>query len=352
MFFENTECIHCGHLLAFLPDVSDVRSVASTTGDRRHSPLIDATARAYRLCANNIEQQVCNWAVMDADRNRLCVSCRLTRVIPDLSVPSHRSKWCKLEQAKRRLVYTLLRLGLPFATKQEDPDAGLAFEFLDVAPALYSTPAHTGHRDGVITIDVAEANDAERERRRALLHEPYRTLLGHLRHEIGHYYWDRLIRDRESLTAFRALFGDERADYPQSLRRHYDHGPMGNWQEHFVSAYAGSHPWEHWAETWAHYLHMTDTLEMASACGMSLRPQRAHEPSLACVPTQVGSAGVPFDQLIDSWFPVTYLLNNLNRSLGLPDAYPFVLSTPVLDKLEFVHDTIATAKVPVQLCTP
>ena len=338
VFFENTECLRCGHLLAFLPDVADVRSLEATSGGRWRSPLADSAGLEYRLCANYTEQHVCNWALMDADLDSLCVSCRLTRVIPDASTPSHRDGWCRLESAKRRLVYSLLRLELPFATKQDEPASGLAFDFLADVDA---TPILTGHADGVITINIAEADDSERERRRTQLHEPYRTLLGHFRHEIGHYYWDRLIGEHQPLAEFRARFGDERSDYAQALQRHYDNGPSADWQQQFVSAYAASHPWEDWAETWAHYLHMTDTLETAAACGISVHPHRANEPSLTVVPNQVGSPGGSFDRLIDTWFPVTHVLNNLNRGLGLPDAYPFVLSTPVLDKLRFVHDIVS-----------
>jgi len=178
----------------------------------------------------------------------------------------------------------------------------------------------------------------QRERRRLQLHEPYRTLLGHFRHEIGHYYWERLLAGSDRLEAFRAAFGDERADYAEALKRHYEQGPPEQWQERFISTYASAHPWEDWAETWAHYLHMTDTLEMAAACGLSLRPRHADEPSLktAGQDKPLGS----FEQKIEAWFPLTYVLNNLNRGLGLVDGYPFVLSPPVIEKLRFVHDTI------------
>jgi hypothetical protein len=343
VFFENTGCIHCGHLLAFLPDVADMRSLEPLSGGLWRSPLADSTGLEYRLCANYAEQHVCNWAVVESDLHSLCLSCRLTRVIPDLSAPAHRVEWFRVEQAKRRLVHTLLGLRLPFATKQEEPVTGLVFDFLADAPVTGSSPVLTGHAGGVITINVAEADHAERERRRAQLHEPYRTVLGHLRHEIGHYYWDRFIKDQEPLNAFRELFGDERSDYAQALQRHYDCGPSADWQQQFVSAYAASHPWEDWAETWAHYLHMTDTLETAAACGIAVHPKRAHEPTLTKVPSQAGSPGTSFDRLIDSWFPVTYVLNNLNRGMGLPDAYPFVLSLPVLEKLRLVHEIVAAS---------
>ena len=199
----------------------------------------------------------------------------------------------------------------------------------------------TGHDNGVITINVAEADDAERERRRLQMHEPYRTLLGHFRHEVGHYYWDRLIKDSPRLEAFRAVFGDERKDYAQALQEYYQQGPPANWQQQFISIYASSHPWEDWAETWANYLHMTDTLETAATCGLMLHPGRKDEPTLPAPPK--AGPNTSFERLLEGWFPLTYVLNNLNRGLGLPDGYPFVLSTPTLDKLRFVHDTVHAA---------
>jgi hypothetical protein len=289
----------------------------------------------YRLCDNYTQQNVCNWAVAADDPQSLCRSCRLTRMIPDLRQPGYKEAWYRLEVAKRRLVYTLLNLGLPLDNKISDPEQGLAYEFLVDLPA---TPALTGHSQGVITLNIAEADDAEREKRRVQLHEPYRTLLGHFRHEVGHYYWERLIASSDRLETFRQLFGDEREDYEEALKRHYKQGAPAAWQQRFVSAYASAHAWEDWAETWAHYLHMTDTLETAAACGLSLRPHRQDEPSLKTdVP---GDRSNSFEQMISDWFPLTYVLNNLNRGLGLPDGYPFVLSTPAIDKLRFVHETV------------
>jgi len=328
VFFENTACVSCGHLLAFLPDLMLVGSLGQGEKDSWVSPL--RPHGAYRLCANYRQAQVCNWAVDANDPNLLCLSCRLTTVIPDLSVEGHLTAWFKFEVAKRRVVYALLTLGLP--------RDGLSYRLLDDAgqPAVF-----TGHANGVITLNVAEADDAERERRRLSLGEPYRTLLGHIRHEIGHFYWSRLIaQGEESVRRFRERFGDERADYSAALQRHYAEGAPGDWQEEFVSAYASAHPWEDWAETWAHYLHMVDTLETAAACGVSLEPKRGDEPSLARMPEAVTQAGA-FDQLLDSWFPLIYLMNNLNRGMGIADAYPFVLAPRAIEKLRFVHDVIA-----------
>lgn len=337
-FFENVRCVVCGHTLAYIPDLGVVGSLDPVAGtDTWTSPLPRATGRVYKLCGNSAAHGVCNWALPAADPHALCESCRLTRVIPDLCVPDHLSAWQKLEVAKRRLVYTLLKLGCPVLDKTDDPARGLAFEFRADTPAA---AVLTGHADGVITVNVAEADDAERERRRVQLHEPYRTLLGHFRHESGHYYWDRLIAGGPHLEAFRERFGDERADYAEALKAHHDAGPPDDWPDRFVSAYAAAHPWEDWAETWAHYLHMTDTLETAADCGLSLRPARTDEPTLKVV-VPPDSPKASFDRLIDAWFPLTYALNNLNRGLGLPDGYPFVLSAPAVDKLRFVHEVVA-----------
>jgi hypothetical protein len=342
VFFENHSCVGCGRQLAFLPDIAEIGSLDPGIAGTWVSPLAGASPIGYRLCANYTTHNVCNWAIRADDPSPLCSSCRLTRAIPDPSMQWQREAWYKLEVAKRRLVYSLLQLRLPVANRVDDPQHGLAFEFLADQPQG-SGPVMTGHLDGVITINLAEADDAERERRRLQLHEPYRTLLGHVRHEVGHYYWERLIAGTRLLGPFRSLFGDERADYGAALQAHYDSGPPGDWQSRFISSYATSHPWEDWAESWAHYLHMTDTLETAAACGVSIRPRRRDEPALTRVPAAAGSPDAAFDRLMDSWFPMTYVLNNLNRGLGAPDAYPFVISQPAIEKLRFVHEVIAAA---------
>jgi hypothetical protein len=341
LFFENVTCMRCGRALGYLPELADLVSL-----DR-----IDAGAglwaspragRTLRLCQNYVAHDVCNVVLAEGDPNALCSSCRLTRTIPNLSRSGNQRLWYELEVAKRRLVYTLDQLGLPLKNRVEDPVHGVAFDFLeDPEPGTGAPPVLTGHAEGVITVNVAEADPAERVRRRVQLGEPYRTLLGHFRHEIGHYYWDELIRGSRRHEAFRALFGDERADYTAALQRHYqgEQAPAG-WQERYVSAYATMHPWEDWAETWAHYLHMADTLETAAACGISLTPGRADEPTLKDVPDPTARA-VPFERMLESWGAITYVLNNLNRGLGNGDAYPLSLSPGSSEKLRFVHETIA-----------
>jgi hypothetical protein len=345
-FFENTQCTRCHRLLAYLPDLKAMASLDQAADGTWTSPWSQARGRAYHLCQNYNQQAICNWAIPVSDSNSLCSSCRLTQLIPNLRRPGSIERWQRLEAPKRRLMYGLAQLGLAVKSKAEDPENGLAFQFCSDQDTPDDKPALTGHDEGLITVNIAEADDSERERRRVQLHEPYRTLLGHFRHEIGHYYWDRLIRDGSTLEAFRALFGDERIDYAQALQEHYGNGgPPPDWQQSFVSAYAATHPWEDWAETWAHYLHITDTLETAAACGLSLRPRHDNEPALDHIALQTADRSVAFDQLIADWFPVTYVLNNLNRGMGLPDAYPFVLSAPAIEKLRFVHDVIATAPV-------
>lgn len=337
LFFENVVCVRCGRALAYVPELMDLVSLDPIGGDRWMSPR---AGRPLRLCRNYATHDVCNVAVDADDPNTLCRSCRLTRTIPNLSRPANQGRWYDLEVAKRRLLYTLDQLGLPLKNRTEDPEHGLAFEFLeDPDPGTGGPPVMTGHAEGVIIVNVAEADEAERVRRRVELNEPYRTLLGHFRHEIGHYYWDQLVRGTHRIEPFRALFGDERADYDAALHRHYQGAPA-HWQDEYVSAYATMHPWEDWAETWAHYLHMTDTLETAAACGISLRPPRDDEPTLSHVPDPTDSE-VSFERMMQGWSAITYVLNNLNRGLGNGDAYPFVLSTRSIQKLRFVHETIA-----------
>ncbi len=340
----------CGRALAYLPDREKMVALEQGTDGLWRMGGSRALGAAYRSCANRDEHNVCNWAVSADDPNPYCISCRLTHVIPNLEMLESRVAWARLESSKRRMLSTVLMLDLPLLSKQEDPENGLAFEFLadPVDPA--APRILTGHTDGLITVNLAEADDVERERRRAAMNEPYRTLLGHFRHEVGHYYWDRLVRDSDVIDGFRALFGDERADYDEALKVHHKNGAPANWAESFVSAYASAHPWEDWAETWAHYLHITDTLETAIASGMSLRPKRADEPSLRPDLPVVGRCAESFDDLIDGWFPLTFVLNNLNRGMGLSDAYPFILSAPVVEKLRFVHGVIAAA--PRTTCEP
>jgi hypothetical protein len=274
LYFENTRCERCGHNLGYLPDSALLSALVREGGDRWR-PL--ATREGlFRFCAN-AGYDACNWLVPAEGGQAFCSACRHNRTIPDLGSPENLLRWQRLETAKHRLIYGLLRLGLPLVSKFEDPGAGLAFDFLADGAGPEETPqVVTGHARGLITINVAEADDVERERARQDMAEPYRTLLGHFRHEVGHYYWERLVQDGLWLDAFRTLFGDERQDYGACLQVHHAEGPPLDWRERFVSGYASAHPWEDFAETWAHYLHIVDTLETAaprSVCGSA--PRRA-----------------------------------------------------------------------------
>ena len=332
---ENELCMGCGSRLVFVPELSEILAWGSAEDSITEERSLSAQQQRYRLCQNYIDSNTCNWAVPADDSNPLCVSCRLTQIIPDLTIPQNLSRWYKLEIAKRRLIVGLLRLALPISNTIDGNVPRLAFHFLadDVDRVL------TGHECGLITINIAEADDDERERRRVRMHEPYRTLVGHFRHEVGHYYWDVLIGPSPRLDGFRSLFGDERADYAQALEQYYEHGAASDWQLNFVSAYASTHPWEDWAETWAHYLHMVDSLDTAYESGLSVTPRQSSEPRLEPIPGFSPRTSA-FGRMIEAWHALTYVLNDLNRGLGLHDAYPFVLSDRVIAKLEFVHDTI------------
>ena len=305
--FESLVCLHCRTDLAF---------------DWEARELAVLTAR----CGNR-DELACNGQAPDS----WCASCLLTRRRSEAIGVRHRLS--RAEQAKRRLLFTLLELALPVGSWR-DGEGGLGFDLLDST----SAPVTTGHADGIITLDLAEADSVHREQVRVHLDEVYRTVLGHLRHEVGHYYEGVLVQDR---ARYRALFGDERASYSDALDRHYEQGAPPDWAASYVSAYATMHPFEDFAETFAHYLHLRDTLQTASSWGVSVAgPEAADLAPLASFPVL---ASDDFRSLVDTWLPLTYALNALNRSMGEDDLYPFVLTPPVLEKLAFVHELVAQA---------
>jgi len=337
LYFENVRCENCGHALGYLPDWATISAIEPARNDAWSA--LGANGQHYRYCKNR-EFGVCNWMVPAESPETFCAACRYNQTIPDLSLPENAGRWQKLEAAKHRLLYTLLRLRLPLSNRMDDPQHGLAFDFLNDAPDSHGDRIMTGHDNGVITLAVKEADDAEREQIRTRMGEPYRTLLGHFRHESGHHFWDLLVRDGGRLDSFRAVFGNEQQDYGAALKAHYSNPPPPDWQQRFVSAYASAHPWEDFAETWAHYLHIVDTLETAQSFGLKVQPR----------PWRVGeqTAEVDFDphsatdieQLIAAWLPLSYAVNSLNRSMGQVDFYPFVLSPIAIGKLGYVHDLV------------
>ncbi len=350
LYFENTRCLSCGRTLGFLPDQLAL-SALEEVSDGEWRALV-ASNGIYRQCRNYIDENVCNWMVSREDGSAYCRACRLNHLIPDLSESRNKVLWTRIETAKRRLLYTLLRLGLPLVDRVADPERGLAFEFLadpsagiEFADDSGAQRVLTGHRAGLITINIAEADPSAREDMRERMGEQYRTLLGHFRHESAHYYWDLLIRGSEWEERFRSVFGDERADYAEALRNYYERAQNG-WQSGFISPYASAHPWEDFAETWAHYLHMVDTLETAHAHGFVVEGRKLRPPvSVAAATMQHAAAPdvvpVMFDELLGYWIELTLAMNALNRSMGLDDAYPFALSPQARTKLGFVHGLIA-----------
>ncbi|MGH3755131.1 MAG: zinc-binding metallopeptidase family protein [Pseudonocardiaceae bacterium] len=313
VFFENTECLQCGTELGFVTERRSLIRFDDGTGLRR--------------CAN-LRLASCNWLVTGMDPGALCLSCRLTRMRPPDSDADAMLAFADAEAAKRRVVFQMLELGLPLTSWIDEP-GGLGYDLLS---SRYEKVV-TGHQDGIVTIDLAESDDPHRERVRQDMGEPYRTMLGHLRHETGHYYWAVLIEQTGWLARFRELFGDERADYGKAMERHYAQGAPAGWEAQHVSAYATMHPWEDWAETFAHYLHIHDTLQTAAAFGM--RIEHREEALSACPAVDVD--GEPFESIMADWLPLTYALNAVNRSMGRDDLYPFVLSPLVIDKLTWVH---------------
>ena len=313
LYFENTQCVSCGRALGYLPSMECVTALEDSNGQRR--ALAEPRGR-YRYCTN-AAYDACNWLVRADSPDAFCVACRHNRTVPDLNQWDNVRHWQRIELAKHRLFYTLLRLRLPLHTKAEDPD-GLAFDFLQgphtFAPSL--APVWTGHSSGVITLNISEADDAERERQRHAMGEPYRTLVGHFRHESAHYFWDRLVRNSPNLDEYRRIFGDERQDYGQALQQHYATGAQPDWPDHFVTSYASSHPWEDFAETWAHYLHIVDTMEMARAFNLHVEPRIDDSGQLEATIDFNSYKIANFQIIVDGWLPVSFAMNNINRCMG------------------------------------
>lgn len=331
LYFENTRCERCGHRLGYAPLLNRMLSLEGGP-DVWTAQHVDNMA--FRFCAN-AAHGACNWLVLESPGHDLyCRACRHNELVPDISLPVDLARWQAIERAKKRLIYSLLRLHLPLATRNEDPVHGLSFRF--PSEELSPAPVLTGHDRGIITIALKEADDAAREYRRTQFNEPYRTLLGHFRHEIGHYYWSILVANRPAHEEFRRLFGDETADYGAALSAYYANGAPPEWQSRYISAYATSHPWEDFAETFAHYLHLVDTTEMAAAFGVRLKPAVDKSGELAASLDYEPYGAADIDELIENWIPLSSLINNLNRAVGQHDAYPFVLTPAVIEKLGFI----------------
>lgn len=321
LYFDNVRCEHCGNIIGLIEKNDEMVALSSKEGE---AFVFEGTT--FQYCAN-YAYGVCNWLVPLGGDSIFCKACSMNHTIPNLQDAVYRAYWTRIEAAKHRLVYSLLRLQLPITKK-------LCFDFVadDKGGKVF-----TGHDNGLITINIAEADDIQREMTRLNMNEAYRTLLGHFRHEIGHYYWDVLIRDGGRLAACRQVFGDDREDYGEALQIHYKEGAPADWIDRFISAYASVHPWEDWAESWAHYMHIMDTMETAWAYDMRVRPRVSPTDTMGATVNFDPYEEPSFDRIIQQWLPLTYAMNSLNKSMGAGVLYPFVIVPAVMRKLSFIH---------------
>lgn len=310
LYFENSVCLSCGTGLGYSRDEADIVPVDG------YGRYVDAAGLVWHVC-RNLNLSGCTW--LARFQGGQCSACDLTRVRPNDADAKGLSQFPVAERAKRWLLVDLDRLGFAVVGKGEDPTYGLCFDLL----SSVAENVTIGHADGVITMDLAESDDAYRVRVQEQLGEPYRTMLGHFRHEVGHYMEWRLVEGTARIGEARCLFGDETADYQAEIDRHYSQGPPANWWERYISTYATMHPYEDFAETWAHFLHMTDTVETAHIYGLARTGGIQDSPSFRAFVT-------------DTWIPLSTALNMVNRSMGKADLYPFVIPDPVLDKLDFI----------------
>ncbi len=321
LFFENHFCHSCGNTLGFDPQSRNLLSLKTTPG---RDQLVNSNSQYFRLCANRTQYGLCNFLIAATDNHAFCISCRLNRTIPDISRTINLNRLKSIEQAKRRLIYDLLVLSLPLNAPVKGFSKGLKFDFLEDKRSNIKVADEyvtTGHANGVITLNVLEADDTQRTWQQEQSNERYRTVLGHFRHEVGHYYYELLAYNK---AGFIQLFSDPDQPYHPALKSYYAHGALDGWKNDFISAYASSHPLEDWAETFAHYLHIQDTLETAMF--------REVIPSIP--------PDNDFDQSLLAWDTLSVTLNELNRSLGLPDAYPFVITPVIGSKLKFIHQAV------------
>ncbi|CAN5804437.1 putative zinc-binding metallopeptidase [soil metagenome] len=331
LFFGSSRCLNCSSDVGYDPQGGAM--VRLRAGTR------------MKLCENGVKHGVCNWLLPVNSAETLCVACRKNRTIPELGSERNLMLWGRMEMAKRRLLYTLLRLGIKLPSQKDNPKIGLAF---DIISTLSNPTVTTGHLNGVITVNLEEADDTYRQINRQQLGESSRTLLGHFRHESAHYFWQRCMSERPwddpLRLAFRERFGDEWLDYANALSTHYQQGTAAGWEENFITAYAASHPWEDWAETWAHYLQIIDGLETCESLGIQVQHLAL---ALVMLPGEAGTLPPMLDQsgvadgeflaLLQRWMCLSTVLNEISHSLGEPALYPFVISVRVAQKLRLAH---------------
>lgn len=316
LYFENSICVSCQTSLGYS---REERSIVPVDASGKY---VDAEGFIWFRC-RNLTLSGCTW--LARFEGALCFSCELTRTRPNDQDVKGLANFPIAEKAKRRLIAELDSLGLPIYTRAQDPETGLAFDLLSSVDEDVSI----GHHNGVITIDLAEGDAVYREQVRRQLDEPYRTMLGHFRHEIGHYYEALLVQGQLRERA-REIFGDERISYQDALDVYYRDGAPPGWRSSYISTYATMHPNEDFAETFAHYLHITDTIDTARSFGLStINPE----------------AFSSFRDLVTGvWIPLSIAFNQINRSMGKDALYPFVLAPVVLDKLTFVAAVVSQSR--------
>lgn len=294
VFFDSIECVRCRTGLAV-----EIRGRGALS-------VLDASTTTP--CARRSVWS-CNWPAEPGAFDQLCASCRLV----DPNIWAHDPRMVPFQTAQRRALYQLAELGVPW----RDVDPALRFVYLSKTA---DPDATIGHRGGEITLDIDEADPAYGERIRANLGEHYRTPLGHLRHELGHFVWLTMVaNDPDRLAAFRERFGDERDDYAAALERHYQRVDDLSWRDRHVSFYASAHPWEDFAESWAQVMHVHDVVETGAAWGVVHAPADPAD-ARAWLGTSVTAS---------------VAANELARAMGMRDLYPFALTEGARTKVEF-----------------
>ncbi len=338
LFFENSLCLVCTREVGWCPVCKGIHAM-EPDGQGNYQCLNPECQSNVMKCYNYAIYDVCNRMIENTGQlqgaENLCDYCRTTETIPDLSVAGNQQKWYELEVAKRRLLYLLDIIGLPYGTRTENFELPLVFDFKeDIQPVTFGwlkfgkeEKVFTGHANGKITVNIREADSVEREKLRVSFGETQRTLIGHFRHEIGHYYWQLLISGKDE-QAFKAQFGNhESPTYSEALNNYYQNGPKPDWKASYISAYATMHPWEDFAETFNTYLDMISVLDTADNNDLLQIPGEDLED------TQL-------EELLIRYADLSLKVNEVNRSLGLPDLLPETFSSPVVDKLRYIHRLI------------
>jgi len=331
LFFENNKCENCGRLSGY----RDLDRQMLTFNASSSSLFSDREKIEYKYCKNK-ELRVCNWLLVKNNPQDYCHACQLNRTIPNLSDEKNYPKWQNLEVAKHRLIYQLQKIGLDLPSKMTNAE-GLCFDFIT---KYNDTKIMTGHNNGVITILLREADPVLREKAKKEMQESYRTLIGHLRHEVGHYFWEQLVfKNQDVLSAFRTIFGNEEADYNDALQSYYKNSAPDDWRNQYISKYASSHPWEDWAETWAHYLHIMDMVETAHFFGLEVNSTTISE-NMKIASTFDPYTIRDFETIVRTCVPLSFAVNSINRAMGIPDVYPFSITPTVIKKINFIHDLL------------